>query len=432
MTGMFSSLAAMLDGSQFLPHGVCLDGRPSLIWLHAVSDGLTALAYYSIPFALLVFAWRRRDLRWRWMFVLFGAFILACGTTHALGVWTLWEPVYVVQGLAKAATAIISLTTAVLLWPMLPKALALPGPGQWQAVNRALGDEVRERRAAEEQVRRMNAELEKRVRERTAELERANRALTAEVAQRVAVEAQLRAAKAEAEQASVAKSRFLAAASHDLRQPVQALFLFAEAIAHRLRNRPEAAVMGDFRRSLDALKALLDSILDVSKLDAGVILPERQRFPVNDMLRRMASEYGVTAKAKGVELRVVPCSAEIDSDPALLGRVVQNLVHNAVRYTPSGRILVGCRRRPGGVRLEVHDTGMGIPEQHLSDIFDEFFQVGNQERDREKGLGLGLAIVRRLVRLLGHHLQVRSREGKGTMFSLELPLAADRPPAPAD
>ncbi len=428
---MIDALPRLFDTAQLLPHGLCLEWRPELVWLHAVSDGLTALAYYSIPFALLVFAYRRRDLKYRWMFLLFGAFILACGTTHLIGVWTLWQPIYGIQGVAKAATALTSVVTALLLWPLIPKALALPGPTQWRAVNDTLANEVAERRAAEEQVRRMNRELEARVRLRTAELEEANRALKAEIAHGVAAEAALRAAKeeaeaarAEAERASHAKSTFLAAASHDLRQPMQALFLFADTIELRLRGRPEQRVMDDFRRSLEALRSLLDSLLDISKLDAGLVRPQPVGFPLADVLDRLAAEYRPLAEAKGVELRVVGSTAQVCSDPTLLGRILQNLVHNAVRYTERGRILVGCRRRRAAIEIMVRDTGIGIADKHAEDVFAEFFQIDNDARDREKGLGLGLAIVRRLSRLLGHDVRLCSRPGAGATFTVSVPLAA--------
>jgi PAS domain S-box-containing protein len=158
-------------------HGSCLGWRPLLLGLHVGSDALTALAYYSIPVALLVFVRRRRDLQFSWMFVLFSLFILACGTTHVMAIWTLWEPAYLSSGIIKAATAVLSVFTAVILWPLIPKALALPGPAQWEVVNQELRNEVAERREAEAEVRRLNAELEQRVAERTAELEAANRKL---------------------------------------------------------------------------------------------------------------------------------------------------------------------------------------------------------------------------------------------------------------
>ncbi len=164
----------------------------------------------------------------------------------------------------------------------------------------------------------------------------------------------------------------------------------------------------------------------MSKLDAGVVVPRVETFAVNELLHRAAAEFRPTAGEKQVDLMVVPCRATVRSDPALLGRILQNLVANAVRYTEQGRILVGCRRRGPHLAIEVWDTGIGIPESRLADIFEEFTQLGNAERDRSQGLGLGLAIVRRLSQLLAHPVSVRSQPGKGSVFSVAVPLVADR------
>lgn len=161
----------------FMPHGQCFLWKPELVWLHTISDGLIALSYYSIPIALVYFASKRRDLPFNWMFLMFGAFILACGTTHIMGIWTVWNADYWLDGAVKAATAGISLVTAGLLWPLLPKALALPSPSQLEAVNRDLKSEIAERTRVEEEVRALNLSLERRVAERTAEMEAANEKL---------------------------------------------------------------------------------------------------------------------------------------------------------------------------------------------------------------------------------------------------------------
>ena len=244
-----------------------------------------------------------------------------------------------------------------------------------------------------------------------------------DITARKQAEAALRNAKEEAERANLGKSKFLAAASHDLRQPVQALFFFTAALDRKLHGHPARTVLTDLQRSLESLNILLDSLLDISKLDAGVVTPKETTFSVASLLERMDSEFAPAAQAKGVQLRVLPSTAVIRSDPSLLSRVIQNLVANAVRYTTNGRILLGCRRHGKCLRIEVWDTGIGIPRDRLSDIFEEFYQVGNSERDRSQGLGLGLAIVHRLARLLRHPVTVTSDLGRGSMFSIEVPLA---------
>ncbi len=240
-------------------------------------------------------------------------------------------------------------------------------------------------------------------------------------------EQQLRRSKEDLEHAVAAKTRFLASASHDLRQPVQALVCFASLLELQLQDHPAAGTVTDLGNALDSLKGLLDALLDVSRLDAGVVTPEVTAFPVASVLDQVATEMRPLAEAKGLRLRIAACSAVVRSDPVLLGRILRNLVENAIRYTHRGSILVGCRRTAPGLSIMVHDTGIGIGDDARDHIFEEFFQVANPERDRMKGLGLGLAIVARLSRLLDHPVVVRSTPGRGSAFSVAVPTVADRP-----
>lgn len=228
-------------------------------------------------------------------------------------------------------------------------------------------------------------------------------------------------AKVEAERASMSRSKFLAAASHDLRQPVQSLLLLIEVMKLRLAGTPMAKVTVLMENALDALRLLLDSLLDISKLDAGIIAPAAEEVDLGPLLDRLAEEYRVRAVDKGLELRVVHSSQRLRTDATLLERLLRNLLENALRYTPSGRILLGCRRDAASVRLEVIDTGIGIAREHHEAVFEEFHQVGNTARDRSQGLGLGLAIVRRLAGLLGGSIHLRSELHKGARFTLVLP-----------
>lgn len=253
-----------------------------------------------------------------------------------------------------------------------------------------------------------------------------------DISARKQAEEDLRSAKDEAESANLAKSKFLAAASHDLRQPVQALFFFTAALAMKLKGHPARAVLADLERSLNGLNMLLDSLLDVSKLDSGLVAPQETYFSVASLLERMENDFGPAASSKGVRLRVVPSSKIVRSDPALLSRILQNLVSNAVRYTERGKILIGCRLYGPSLRIEVWDTGIGIPFDRRQKIFEEFYQIANSERDRGQGLGLGLAIVNRLARLLHHRIDVKSELGKFSKFSVDVPLASAQPPAAAE
>ncbi|HYG88757.1 MAG TPA: PAS domain S-box protein [Azospirillum sp.] len=235
----------------------------------------------------------------------------------------------------------------------------------------------------------------------------------------------IRRAREAAEEADRSKSRFLAAASHDLRQPLQSILLFAEALRPHVADAVGQERLDRLQHGLDVLKDLLDGLLDISRLDAGIVAPQHEEFPVWEVLGPLEGAYGPIARGKGLEWQVVPCGARVRSDRVLLGRMLRNLIENAIRYTERGRVLVDCAVHGERLLVEVRDTGRGIPSDQLGRIFEEFHQVGNPERDRAQGLGLGLAIVRRLSGLLDHPVDVRSRPGGGSLFSIAMPLAAE-------
>lgn len=219
------------------------------------------------------------------------------------------------------------------------------------------------------------------------------------------------------------KTRFLAAASHDLRQPLHALDLFLGALEPLVEENRACELLAKARESSRALGELLNALLDISRLDSGLVVAEPRIIRVQTLLDEVFTEFEGPARERGLELRVHDCSCWIRSDPVLLMRMLRNLVGNAVRYTTQGRIVVGCRRRNGHLRIEVHDTGPGIPEAERERIFEEFHQIDNPGRDRRQGLGLGLAIVRRLARVLEHPVELISRPGRGSRFALSVPVA---------
>jgi PAS domain S-box-containing protein len=241
-----------------------------------------------------------------------------------------------------------------------------------------------------------------------------------DVTERVETEHALRDAKQQAEQTSRVKTDLLAAASHDLRQPLQAARLYLD-VARGQPGNPE--LLEKIGACLASLSDLLEKLLHVSKLDAGAVVPARRRFPVQNVLDRLEDEFTPLAEARGLELRCVPTRATVDSDPGLLYQALQNLLANAIRYTGEGRILLGCRRAGPAVHVQVWDTGTGIPGDQLTNIFRAFYQVDNPARvqAQAQGAGLGLAVVERLVRLLGHEVRVRSQPGRGSMFEIVVP-----------
>ncbi|WP_341991921.1 CheR family methyltransferase [Azorhizobium sp. AG788] len=239
----------------------------------------------------------------------------------------------------------------------------------------------------------------------------------------------LEVARREAQRANVAKSRFLAAASHDLRQPLQALSLMRGVLARKIRDdkKEEAlALVGRLDLTAAAMAGMLNTLLDINQLEAGTVRPELVTFPINDLLERLRDEFSYPAGAQKLILRVVPCGLSVHSDPRLLEQMIRNLVSNALKYTKRGKVLLGCRRRGGMLSVEILDTGIGIATQELDAIFDEYHQLDNAARENARGLGLGLSIVKRLANLLGHPIQVRSQPGRGSVFSINVMLPTGR------
>ena len=232
----------------------------------------------------------------------------------------------------------------------------------------------------------------------------------------------LEAARDAAIKADQEKSRFLAIASHDLRQPVHAIGLFAATLEKRLEGSAEEPLVRNLSRAIDGLDRSFNVMLDISRLDAGAVEPRVQQFPLRDLFRRLHMHFAGQAEQKGLGLRFSPGGKSISSDPQLLERILGNLVQNAIKYTERGGIVVVARSTASHLNVEIWDTGIGICAADLRKVFDEFFQVGQGERVRTQGLGMGLAIVKRLVRLLGHELIVTSKPGRGTMFRLRVAL----------
>ena len=364
--------------SQFLPHGVCFLWDESLLLLHVVSDSIIALAYYSIPIALIFFVRQRRDLAFSWIFVLFAVFIVACGTTHVLGIWTIWYPAYWLDGMVKALTATVSLITAILLWPLIPKALALPSPAQ--------------------------------LRSAYLELEERNRLI---------------------EKASRMKSEFLANMSHELRTPLNGIIGFSE-LMHDGKLGPVAdnhqEYLGDILSSAKHLLGLINDILDLSKVETGKFefRPERLNLSkiigeVRDIVRAMAVKKQIAIKTE------IDCAVdEVFLDAAKLKQVLYNYLSNALKFTPDGgRIIVrAVADDESQFRIEVEDTGIGIPAGDMGRLFVEFQQLDSSSAKKYPGTGLGLALTKKIVEAQGGRVGAQSMAGHGSVFFAILPKNA--------
>ncbi|MBC7905591.1 MAG: GAF domain-containing sensor histidine kinase [Rhodospirillaceae bacterium] len=224
-------------------------------------------------------------------------------------------------------------------------------------------------------------------------------------------------------EAAETKARLLTAVGHDLRQPLQSLTLFTSVLEGEAKTPTAKAAVGQINAAVDRMANMLGSILALAELGTGAITVQRSDVPVDTLLAPLEAEMAPQATAKGISLRRVPCSARISTDPGLMSAVLRNLIANSIRYTDRGRVVIGARRLGDTVTLIVGDTGIGIEAAKQAVIFEEFYQIGNSARDFTSGTGVGLAIVRRLVDILGHHIQVRSIEGRGSLFTVTVPAA---------
>jgi Na+/proline symporter/signal transduction histidine kinase/CheY-like chemotaxis protein len=265
---------------------------------------------------------------------------------------------------------------------------------------------------AAEALERANENLERRVKERTEELTRLNDALAR--------------AKGEAEEANVSKTRFLAAASHDILQPLNAARLYVTSLVERQGSGEDARLVSNVDASLEAVEEILGALLDISRLDSGAMRPEISSFRMDEMMRQLEVEFAPLAREKGLAVTFVPSTRSVRSDRRLLRRLLQNLVSNAIKYTPQGRVLIGCRLGAGRLRIDVYDTGLGIPQSKKREIFREFHRL-DQGAKVARGLGLGLSIVERIARVLDHRIALQSKPGRGSHFSVTVPVAPALP-----
>ncbi|HEX3764302.1 MAG TPA: ATP-binding protein [Kofleriaceae bacterium] len=386
-------LKQLVSSEGFMPHGHCYLWRPALVWLHVLSDALITLAYTSIPFTLIYFARRRRDLPFEWMFLCFGVFIIACGATHALEIWTLWTPTYWLSGLVKAITAAASLPTAVLLIKLVPRALAVPSPQQLARAHH--------------------------------ELQRANESLERRLAERDRAEHALRAAKDAAETAYAELESFSYSVAHDLRAPLRAMSGYSTTLIEDHADRLDA----DARARLDRIAAgavrmseIIDALLSLARLSR----PATRREPVD--LTRLAHEVVDQLRAGEPGRQVEFIAARdlvVEGDPDLLRVVLDNLLGNAWKFTSKqreARIELGRDDAGGGSAYYIRDNGAGFDMALADRLFAPFKRLHTVSEFA--GTGIGLATVQRIVRRHGGRIWADSAPSRGATFHFTLPTQA--------
>ncbi|MBS1856508.1 MAG: response regulator [Acidobacteria bacterium] len=405
-----------LFSTNFMPHGMCYLWDPGVLWLNVLSDVATAAAYYAIPILLFRFARQRRDVSFQGIFLAFGVFILACGTTHLMEAITVWTPVYRVEGLVKAVTAMASIATFAILAPMVPQLVKLPSPAQLAQVNQRLAGEIEERRAAEDAVRRSNEELEERVARRTAERE--------------ALQSQLIHA-----QKMEAVGRLAGGVAHDFNNLLTVILGYNEMLREKLDgdtgNREYAE---EVHRAAQRATDLTNQLLAFSRRQVAVPrlvdLNVTVRL-IDKMLRRLIGEDVI------LEMHLAEKLPPVKADSSHIDQVIMNLAINARDAMPEGgRLLIETAGtelsgeyaaahlgvQPGHyVMLAVSDTGVGMDDATRARIFEPFFTT----KELGKGTGLGLSIVYGIVKQNGGEITVYSEPGRGTTFKIYLPVVEE-------
>ncbi|MEO8223501.1 MAG: ATP-binding protein, partial [Gammaproteobacteria bacterium] len=410
----------------YVPRQVCMRHDADVVWLHVAADSLIAIAYFSIPMALIYFVRRREDLAFNWIFLLFAAFITACGITHVIGVVDIWAPAYRFEGVVKLATGVISAATAILLWRLIPGALTLPSLAGLRSANTLLGQEIAERRRAEERLQGLRDALETRVMERTAQLERVN-------VDRDRLLVRERALRAEAEQANQLKDEFVGTLSHELRTPMTAIVGWITLLRRSSAPADVERGLEVIARNVRTQQRMIDDLLDINRIAAGKVVLEIQPVDLVAVVEMALESLRPAAGAKNMAITASYDAgpARAQADPGRLQQAVSNLLSNAIKFTPDGgRVNVSVRRDTAGWQITVEDNGRGISAAFLPHVFERFRQGDASLSRSAGGLGLGLAIVKSLVELHGGTVVAQSDgEGRGARFTIHLPQGVAHEPA---
>ena len=380
----------LMDGSGFMPHGYCFLWTPELLWAYVLSDGIIVVAYFSIPFCLWYFAKKRPDVPFRPAFLVFGLFVMACGTTHLFAILNIWYALYWPDAVITMVTAAVSLFAAVMAWRLMPQALAMPSHSQLESANRELHAENARRREAEADLRKANALLER----RTSELEAANRELDS----------------------------FAYAVSHDLRAPLRALSGFSQALVedHGDRLDGEARVyLGQIAKSSDHMGQLVEGLLTLSRSTRSGM--RQSTVDVSALVERVRDELAQEQPQRRVTWEVEP-GHSASGDPRLIELVVRNLLDNAWKYTGATAVahIRFFANEDGDKRwLCIADNGAGFDMNHAGRLFKPFQRLHRQ--DEFPGIGIGLATVERILARHGGAIRAESAVGRGAVFAFFLP-----------
>jgi signal transduction histidine kinase len=408
-----------LFSAEFMPHGHCYLWRPDILWVHVLSDSGIFLAYAAIPVALVVFVRKREDLAFNWIFMLFATFIFACGLTHVMEIWSVWYGTYRLTGVIKAGTAVVSLLTAAALWPLLPKALALPSTTQMARANSDLQEEIRRRQQAEEALAQHAAELERRVAERTAALQEANTALRREVAERQQAEEALQRYAAELERRNKELDDFAYVASHDLKAPLRAIqHLAGWVVEDAGAALPDAARhhLTLLLQRVERMDNLLASLLAYARI--GRMTGESRYLDSGELVRHTLPLLEIPPQ---FVIDIVTPMPSLLAPAVPLELVFRNLIDNAIKHhdRDNGHITIRGQDAGAYVEFAITDDGPGIPSTYHERIFHMFQTL--KPRDEVEGSGMGLALVQKTLEVHGGTIHVESATARGTTFRFTWP-----------
>ncbi|MBE9083440.1 GHKL domain-containing protein [Tolypothrix sp. LEGE 11397] len=406
------------SSGNFIPHGHCYLWKPELVWLHILANTLIALSYYSIPLTLIYFVRKRDDIPFKVIFLLFGAFIISCGTTHLMEVWTLWHPVYWLSGAMKAITALISLYTAITLIPLVPQALALPSPAQLEAAYMALKDENAERQRVEQELRQYKETLEELVEQRTAELAKTNEQLQQEIVQRQQSQEKMAELLKAVKSANQDLNDFAYVVSHDLKAPLRGISSLSEWLLSDYGDQFDDEGQELVRLLISRVKkmyALIDGILQYSR--AGSYREEKTQVNLNDVVRDVID---LLAPPENIQIEIISTLPIISAETTRIKQIFQNLFSNAIKFIdkPQGRIIINCTEDNSYWQFIVADNGPGIEEKYFTKIFQMFQKLSND--DNSDSTGIGLSLVKKIVELYGGTVWVESEVGQGSKFFFTL------------
>lgn len=380
--------------SGFMPHGYCLRWDGPLLFVFILGNIGIALAYFLIPLALRHFVGKRKDLPYPHMFKLFAAFILACGLTHLVKVWTLYQPVYWIEALLDFWTAIISMLTAALLFPLIPKALALRSPKELEEANATLQEEIKERKRAEQ---------------------------AAEAARDAAI------------RANQLKSEFMANISHEIRTPLSSMIGMAELLTFSPEPDEQKELSELLFASSKKLLIVLNDLLDFAKLESGKVVLDLAPLSVHGILNEVFELMNTSAKRKNLQFEIDVESSvpeRLVGDESKIRQILVNLASNAIKFTNAGSVSIKASAEPNGpnsvlLSFVVTDSGIGIPKLQQDTIFESFIQADGSIKRQYGGTGLGLTISKQYAELMKGRIKLESEEGKGSIFSLSIPCTLE-------